>query len=261
VDLVDEEDRAIDLLERLDDRLDALLEIATIAGSGEERSHVEGVHRRADEGLGDLSAVDLEREPFGDGRLADARVSHEQRVILLTPRQDLDDARDLVLAANERVDAGALGLLVEVDGVGLQRVPRRTGGFSCSASAPLVLPASSGSSSSLDTPCETYDTMSSRVTPWSSISPTAKESRSWNIAMRTLAPVNLFLTARLHVVDGALDRAMHAEGGLGRISGVVVGGVARAPRSGIGRAASSERRDRRPAWRRTFAVVSSRSSA
>ena len=86
-------------------RLDALLEVAAVPRAGEERAHVERVDRRALERGRDLALLDLQREAFDDGRLADAGVADEERVVLLAAREDLDDARDLVLAADERVDA------------------------------------------------------------------------------------------------------------------------------------------------------------
>ena len=43
VDLVDEEDGLVELLQRLDDGLDALLEVAAVARAREQRAHVERV--------------------------------------------------------------------------------------------------------------------------------------------------------------------------------------------------------------------------
>ena len=47
VDLVDEQDRVRQLLELGDDRLQPLLEVAAVAGAGEQRAHVERVDGRA----------------------------------------------------------------------------------------------------------------------------------------------------------------------------------------------------------------------
>ena len=47
VDLVDEEDRVLLLVERVEDLLDALLEVAAVARAGDERAHVERVDLRA----------------------------------------------------------------------------------------------------------------------------------------------------------------------------------------------------------------------
>jgi hypothetical protein len=121
VDLVDEHDGAGIVLDLLDDRLDALLEVAAVAGAGEQRAHVEledgavAQHRRH------VALDDLARQAFRDGRLADARIADVKRVVLLAPAQDLDGAVDLRGAPDQRVDAALVGLVVEVDAVGGQR--------------------------------------------------------------------------------------------------------------------------------------------
>ena len=74
--------------------------------------------------LGHIAVDDLARQPLGDGRLADARIAHEQRVVLLAAAQHLDRAQHLSLAPDQRVDAAVLGLLVEVDAIGVERVLR-----------------------------------------------------------------------------------------------------------------------------------------
>ena len=102
--LVDEEDAPLALLERVDDRLEALFEIAAEFGAREERAHVEREDARRCERLGHLLFVDAQRDAFDDGRLADARVADEERVVLAAAREDLDGALDLVLAADERID-------------------------------------------------------------------------------------------------------------------------------------------------------------
>ena len=104
VHLVDEEDAPRALLERLDHGLEALFEVAAELGAGEERAHVERVDARVGERLGHLLLVDAQREALDDGRLADARVADEERVVLAAAREDLDGALDLVLAADERID-------------------------------------------------------------------------------------------------------------------------------------------------------------
>ena len=76
----------------------------------------------------DLSTLDLEREALRDGRLPDAGVADEKDVVLLAPRQNLRDSRDLVFPSDEGVDSFVARLVVEVDRIGLQGVFRRPGG-------------------------------------------------------------------------------------------------------------------------------------
>jgi hypothetical protein len=61
-------------------------------------------------------------ETFGNGRLADAGIADEQRIVLLAAAEHLDGAHDLCLTADQRIDLAVLGLLVEVDAVGRQGV-------------------------------------------------------------------------------------------------------------------------------------------
>jgi hypothetical protein len=51
---------------------------------------------------------DLAREAFGDGRLADAGIAHEQRIVLLAAAQNLDRALDFGVAADQRIDFSGL---------------------------------------------------------------------------------------------------------------------------------------------------------
>ena len=67
----------------------------------------------------------LQRDALDDGRLADARVADEERVVLAAAREDLDGAVDLVLAADQRIDAALGGFLPEVDAVRRERILRR----------------------------------------------------------------------------------------------------------------------------------------
>ena len=56
------------------------------------------------ERLGHITLRDPLSKPFGDGRLADARLANQDRVVLGPAREDLDDAADLLLATDDRVE-------------------------------------------------------------------------------------------------------------------------------------------------------------
>ena len=109
-------------LELLDDLLEPLLEIAAVAGAGEQRAHVEGEHGGVAQNVRHLAVDDAARQSLGDRGLADAGLADEQRVVLLPPAQNLDGAVDLGLAADQRVDLALARLLVEVDAIGIERV-------------------------------------------------------------------------------------------------------------------------------------------
>ncbi len=122
VDLVDEEYRIGLLLELGENRLEPLLEVAAVAGAGQQRAHVERVDGRLLQYVRHFAVDDLAREPLGDGRLADTGFTDIERVVLGAAAQDLDRALDLVLAADQRIDLALAGFLVEVDAIGRQRL-------------------------------------------------------------------------------------------------------------------------------------------
>jgi len=53
-------------------------------------------------------------QPFDDGGLADARLAHEDGVVLGTAREDLHDPLDLGLATDDRVELALGGELRQV---------------------------------------------------------------------------------------------------------------------------------------------------
>ena len=75
---------------------------------------VERDHALAGEALGDVAGDDPLGEALDDGRLARARLADQDRVVLGAPREHLDDAADLLVAADHRVELAALGGLGEV---------------------------------------------------------------------------------------------------------------------------------------------------
>ena len=114
VQLVDEQDdvaAGADLLEHL---LQALLEVAAVAGPGHQGAEVEGVELLALERLGHVVGHDLLGQALDDGRLADAGLADEDRVVLGAAGQDLHDPLDLALAPDDRVELALAGQLGQV---------------------------------------------------------------------------------------------------------------------------------------------------
>ncbi len=133
VDLIDEEHRIGDLLQRGDHPLQALLEVAAILGPGHQRTQVQRIDHRIGQHLGHFAVDDALGQAFGDGGLAHAGLAHVQRVVLATAAQHLDGAFDLIATPHQRIDAAGLGGLVEVAGkfgqgvaLGLALAPFRT---------------------------------------------------------------------------------------------------------------------------------------
>ena len=122
VELVDEQDDpALGVLDLLEDGLEPLLELAPELGAGDERAEVERDDPLVLEALGHVAADDPLGEALGDGRLADARLADEDRVVLGPAAEDLDDAADLVVAADDRVELAGAGLGGQVAAVLLER--------------------------------------------------------------------------------------------------------------------------------------------
>ena len=122
MDLVDEQNGAGIVLDLLHHGLEPLLEVAAIAGPGEQRAHVERKDGRVLQHLRHFAANDLAGQAFCDRRLADAWITDEQRIVLLAPAQHLNGTQHLGFAPDQRVDAAVACFLVEVHAVRVQRI-------------------------------------------------------------------------------------------------------------------------------------------
>ena len=111
MDFVDEQDRARIVLELLDHLLQPLLEIAAVAGAGQQRAHVEREDGGVVQHFGHVALDDALGEALGDRRLADAGIADIERVVLGAAAQHLDGAVDFGLATDQRIDLAGLALL------------------------------------------------------------------------------------------------------------------------------------------------------
>ena len=116
--------RVLDLLE---DGLEALLELAAELRAGDQRAEVERDDALVLEPLGHVAAHDALGEALDDRGLADAGLADQHRVVLRAPAEDLDDAADLVVAADDRVELARARLRGEVAAVLLERLVRPLG--------------------------------------------------------------------------------------------------------------------------------------
>ena len=108
VDLVDEQD-AIGAFEFLDDPLEPFLELAAIDRPGHQAADVQLQHPLFQQRFGDIAADDALGQSLDDGRFAHAGVADEGRVVLGAAGQDLDDALDLGLPPDDRVQFARVG--------------------------------------------------------------------------------------------------------------------------------------------------------
>ena len=120
--------KRIDLALRVGDLLEhglqPLLELAAVLRAGDERAHVERDDPLVLEALGHVAADDAAGQAFDDGRLADAGLADEHRVVLRAAREHLDDAADLFVAADDRIELALARQLGEVAAVPLERLVR-----------------------------------------------------------------------------------------------------------------------------------------
>ena len=128
VKLVDEQDELPlgcgDLAEQ---GLEALLELATELGAGQEGTHIERPDAAAAQALRHVAGDDALGEALRDRGLADARVADQDGVVLGAAREHLNDAADLIVAADHGVDLAGLGGRGQVERVLLERAVERLG--------------------------------------------------------------------------------------------------------------------------------------
>ena len=145
VDFVDEKNRVRIVDQLLQHGLQPLLEVSPVFRAGEERAHVERVHRALGEEVRHAAFDDPAREPFGDRRLAHARLTDEKRIVLAAPAERLHNALELLIAADQRVDLAGEGERVQVLSVVVERAVGGSVWLSCSASWSALLPCACGS--------------------------------------------------------------------------------------------------------------------
>src|SRR5512138_157350 len=121
VDLVDEQDRTRRLLELGEHALQALLEIAAVLRTRDERTHIERIDGAVGQYVRHLVLDDHAREAFDESRLADAGFTDVERIVLAATAKNLDRALDLDTPTDQWVDAPFHRELVEIRRELLQR--------------------------------------------------------------------------------------------------------------------------------------------
>ena len=123
VQLIDEGDNfALRLLNFIQNRLEALLELAAELGAGDHGAKIQADKRLALQGLGDVASHDAAGQALNNRSLADARLTNQHRIILRPARKHLDDAPDFLIAPDDRVDLALARPRGEVGGVLFQRL-------------------------------------------------------------------------------------------------------------------------------------------
>ena len=102
--------------------LEAVLELAAVLGARHHRADVERDEPLALEALGHVAGDDALGQAFHDGRLADAGLADQHRVVLGAARQHLDHAADLLVAADHGVELALARQIGQVLGITLERL-------------------------------------------------------------------------------------------------------------------------------------------
>ncbi len=104
VDLVDEQDDVAAGLDLLEDLLQTLLEVASVARAGDEGAEIERVELLVAERVGHVVVDDLLGKAFDDRRLADAGLADQHRIVLGASREDLHHPLELAGAADHGIE-------------------------------------------------------------------------------------------------------------------------------------------------------------
>ena len=115
---VDEQDHpALGVLDFAEYRLEPLLELATVLGTGDQRAHIQRDHPFFFQTLRHVALHDPQGQSLDDSRLAYARFADQYRIVLGATGEHLNDATYLVIAADHRIDLILCRLLDQVDAV------------------------------------------------------------------------------------------------------------------------------------------------
>ena len=109
VQLIDEQDHAIGrrpfrLAHLLEHRAQALLKLAAELSAGDQGPQVEADQAQALEGIGHLAGHDALGQQFSDGGLAHSGLADQHRIVLAAAREHLNQATDLGVAADHRIE-------------------------------------------------------------------------------------------------------------------------------------------------------------
>ena len=96
-------------------------ELTAKLGSGDQGPQIEGDQSHSPQGIGHITGHDALGQPFGHSGLADTRLADENRIVLATPRENLDQTADLGVAADHRIQQAGAGDCGEIAAVALQR--------------------------------------------------------------------------------------------------------------------------------------------
>ena len=111
---VDEDDDVVVLFELFDDSLEPLFELAAVLRAGHDQRKIQRENPFVGDEQGHIPFHDARGQPFDDGRLANSRLAQKDGVVLRAAGQDLNDALDFLLTADQRIELRLMGHLGQV---------------------------------------------------------------------------------------------------------------------------------------------------
>ena len=128
VHFVDEEnDLALRFGDFFQDGFEAIFEFTAEFCPGNQGGQIQRDNELGLEHVGNVAGDDALGEAFDDGGFAHAGFADEHRIIFGAAREDLHDAADFLVAADDRIEFGAASQIGEIAGVFLQRGVRGFG--------------------------------------------------------------------------------------------------------------------------------------
>ena len=118
--LVDEEDCVAHLAHIIQQALDAAFKLSAELGTRHQRGHIEQVQLLALQHSRDVAVGQPLCNALGDGGLADTRLTDQAGIIFSAAVENLDDALDLLVPADDPIDLAVLCLESQVLTVGVE---------------------------------------------------------------------------------------------------------------------------------------------
>jgi hypothetical protein len=116
VDLINEEDDlSIGALYFFDDGLDPFFKFAFELGSCNQGGDIKDIDLLGEQIFGHVLLDDPPGYPFDDGCFSYTGITDEDGVVLFAAGEDVQDAADLLIAADDRIEFAIEGSLVEMD--------------------------------------------------------------------------------------------------------------------------------------------------
>ena len=117
-----EDDLALSRLHLVEHALQPLLEFAAIFSARDQRAHIERHQGAVFQRIRHVAIGDAQRQTFGDGSLANARVANQDGIVLGPASKDLDGAADFLVAADDGIQLAVPRRLRKVASEFLERV-------------------------------------------------------------------------------------------------------------------------------------------